>query len=116
VPPFKFSRFQFTAALNDIDRPEILFLTDRERFVFRELPDTRTHIAREGDTLFTLAHRFFRGLDRPSGFWWIIADFQPDPIHDPTISIGLGRTLFIPSLRTVTEEIFSEKRTEEATP
>ncbi len=115
MPPFRFSRFQFTAALNDEDS-DILFLTDREVFGFRQLSDNRTHIVREGDTLFTLAHRFFKGLPRPSGLWWLIADYQPQPIHDPTIALTLGRVLFIPSLRTVIEEVFNESRTEEATP
>ncbi len=116
MPPFRFSRYQFTAALNDITRPNVLFLSERERYAFRTFSDTRTHISREGDTLFTLAYKFFRGLPRPSGLWWIIADFQPDPIHDPTIVLQHGRTLFVPSLRTVREEIFNENRTREATP
>ncbi len=44
----------------------------------------------------------------------LIADFQPDPIHDPTLSLEVGRVLVVPSLRTVTEEVFSEKRRQEA--
>jgi hypothetical protein len=46
----------------------------------------------------------------------VIADFQPDPIHDPTLELEPGRVLVIASLRTVLEEIFSESRREEATP
>jgi hypothetical protein len=52
-------------------------------------------------------------MQRPSGLWWIIADFQPDPIHDPTVRLTPGRTLYIPSLRTVQEEVFSDKRRKE---
>jgi len=93
-----------------------LILTEPERFFFREFDDNRSHTVRRGDTLFTLAHRFFTGIPRPSGLWWVIADFQPDPIHDPTLDLEEGRTLFIPSVRTVREEIFSEDRAGEATP
>lgn len=81
-----------------------------EPYRFRELPDTREHVAAEGDTLSTLAARYFVGQARAAGFWWVIADFQPEPIHDPTISLTPGRLLYIPSLRTLTEEIFSERR------
>jgi hypothetical protein len=53
---------------------------------------------------------------RPAGLWWVIADFQPDPVHDPTLSLEPGRVLVVPSIRTVQEEIFSETRRAEATP
>jgi hypothetical protein len=112
MPPRRFSRFTFSAAVLDDD--ERLFLTDREPFRFRALPDNRQHVVKEGDTLFSLAGRYFAPLPRPSGLWWIIADFQPDPIHDPTISLEVGRVLLIPSLRTISEEVFSEKRRQEA--
>jgi hypothetical protein len=46
--------------------------------------------------------------------WWVIADFQSDPIHDPTRKLKRGRVLIIPSERTLTEEIFSERRRREA--
>jgi len=55
-------------------------------------------------------------LPRPAGLWWVIADFQPDPIHDPPVALELGRVLAIASVRTVLEEVFSERRREEATP
>ena len=116
MPPFKFSKYQFVSALTESGATGRLFLAERERFRFRNFSDNRSHIVREGDTLFTLAHRFFKGLPRPAGLYWIIADFQPDPIHDPTIQLGLGRVLFIPSTRTVREEVFNESRIAEATP
>jgi hypothetical protein len=112
MPPRRFSRYTFSAAVLDDD--ERLLLTDREPFRFRALPDNRQHVVKEGDTLFSLAGRYFAALPRPAGLWWIVADFQPDPLHDPTISLEVGRVLVIPSLRTVTEEVFSEKRRLEA--
>lgn len=111
MPPRRFSRFTFSAAV--LDDTGQLLLTEREPYRFRALADTRQHVLQQGDTLFTLAGRYFAPLPRPAGLWWIIADFQPEPIHDPTLALDLGRLLFIPSVRVITEEIFSEARRQE---
>ena len=113
MPPRRFSRFMFCAAY--LDEEERLVLTEREPFRFRAFPDNRQHIVAAGDTLFMLAGRHFAPLPRASGLWWVIADFQPDPIHDPTLGLELGRVMFVPSVRVLTEEVFSETR-REATP
>lgn len=114
MPPRRYSRYTFSSGI--LDESERLFLTDREPYRFRPLPDNRQHVVKEGDTLFSLAGRYFAPLPRPAGLWWIIADFQPDPIHDPTIALEVGRVLVVPSVRTVVEEVFSEKRRLEAAP
>lgn len=111
MPPRRFSRYEFTEGIRDAGGQ--LFLTDREPFRFRPLPDSRVHDVQEGESLFSLAGRFFRPRPRAAGLWWIIADFQPDPIQDPSVPLELGRRLFVPSLRTVDEEILSEKRRRE---
>jgi hypothetical protein len=112
MPPRRFSRYSFSAAvLDDTGR---LFLTEREPFRFRSLSDNRQHVVQQGDTVFSLAGRYFAPLPRPSGLWWVIADFQPEPIHDPTLALDLGRLLFIPSIRVITEEVFAEARRQEA--
>lgn len=111
MPPRIYSRFTFSSAILDGD--ERLFLTDREPFLFQSLPDNRQHIVQQGETLFSLAGRYFASLPRPAGLWSIIADFQPDPIHDPTLALDVGRSLVIPSVRVVTEEILSETRRQE---
>lgn len=111
MPPRRFSRHTFTEArLDDADE---LVLTESEPYRFRPLDDNRIHVVRDGETIFTIAARFFRGLPRPAGLWWVIADFQPSPIHDPTTKLAPGTTLVIPSIRTVVEEVFSERRREE---
>ena len=111
MPPRRFSRFTLSSAvLDDAGR---LLLTEREPYRFRALADTRQHVVQQGDTLFTLAGRYFAPLPRPAGLWWVIADFQPEPIHDPTLALDLGRLLLIPSVRVITEEIFSEARRQE---
>lgn len=114
MPPRQFSRFTYSTAflevLPDGTSTGALILTDPEPFRFRSFRDNRIHTVVEGDTLFSLAFQHFRPLPRPSGFYWIIMDFQPDPIHDPSLRLTKGRQLVIPSVRTVLEEVFSEKR------
>ena len=87
-----------------------LFLTDREPYAFHAHPDTRTHLVAHGESLFDLAGRYFAPLPRACGFWWAIADFQVDPIIDPTLELDGGRPLLIPSLRVLTDVILSEQR------
>jgi len=112
MPPRRFSRYSFSAAaLDDAGR---LFFTEREPFRVRSFPDNRQHVVQQGDTVFSLPGRYFAPLRRPSGLWWVIADFQPEPIHDPTLALDLGRLLFIPSIRVITEEVFAEARRQEA--
>lgn len=109
MPPRRFSRFTFSEGFID-DGDGSFLLADPEPFPFAEFTDTRIHIVSDGDSLFNLAGRYFSSFQRPSGLWWIIADFQPDPIIDPTRKLAVGLTLFVPSERVVTEEIFSEAR------
>lgn len=107
MPPRKYSRHTFTLGITEDDQ---LLLTEREPYTFRVFADNRQHVVKRGETLWTLAGRYFASLPRPSGLWWVIADFQPDPIHDPTIELTEGAVLVIPSVRTVVEAIFSERR------
>ena len=108
MPPQIYSRFQFTSGLTDAASK--LFLSDRVPYTFQNFSDNRQYVATANDSLFTIAARFFQGFARPAGLWWVIADFQPDPILDPTLLLDPGRVLIIPSIRTVQEEIFSERR------
>lgn len=108
MPPSRLSRYRFSRYLRDENG--VKYLSDREPFAYRSFADNITHSVVEGDTLFSLAARYFSGFDRPSGLWWVIADFQPDPIRDPTFPLEIGRELVIPSVRTVSEEVFSSSR------
>lgn len=102
------SRYSFCLALTD-DQGRI-FLTEREPYGFVDQLDNRTHLVVSSDTLFALAARYFAPLPRACGFWWAIADFQPDPIVDPTLALDVGRTLWIPSARLLTDVILGEAR------
>lgn len=128
MPPRQFSRHTFTRGFTPEDASDIIPCTgevwpgrstefqldEREPFRFRELPDNRLHRAVEGDSLFTLAARFFPNFDRPAGLWWVIADFQPQPVLDPTVRLRPGALVVIPSERVVREDVFSEARRRES--
>ena len=107
------SRHIHTIALLGRDA-DTVYLTDRIPFRFVDFADNTFHTVIEYDSLYHLAARYFKGIDRPAGLWWVIADFQPQPIHDPTIKLLPGSTLIIPSLRTVTEIIFSGRRRQDS--
>lgn len=111
MPPRQFSRHSFSRAVTDVTGA--IVLTDPVPFRFVARPDNRLVTVHGGDTVFSIAAREFRGYPRPDGLWWIIADFQPDPIHDPTLRIEDGSILVIPSNRTIEEEIFAQSRANE---
>ena len=108
MAPRRNSRYANTSAVQDASGH--LALTDRERYLHRVLPDNIEHRVTEGDTLQSIAATYYAAIGRPPTFsaaelWWVIADFQPDPILDPTIVLEPGRIVVVPSVRTVLEEI-----------
>ncbi len=110
MPPRQLSRHRYTRGVRDsVGR---LALTARNPFRFVEREDTVEHTVVDGDTLYTLAGRYYNVIDpeRACGLWWVIADFQPDPIFDPTCMLEPGRVMYIPSPLVVTNEVFSEAR------
>jgi hypothetical protein len=112
MPPRKLSRYAFCSGIKDAD--DVLFLTDRIPFPFRVLKDTRRYTVQQGDTLFSIAGKLFAPITRGAGLWWVIADFQPQPILDPTLQLSPGSTVFVPSVRTVHELVFSSSRRRES--
>lgn len=108
MPPRRFSRYSYSFAF--VDPAGDLILSDAEPFGFVALADNRMHVVETGDTLFGLADRYFQPLARPSGLWWILSDFQPTPIYDPTLALEVGSTIYIPSVRTVLEQVFNSAR------
>lgn len=105
MPPQLNSRHTHTTAQLDAAR-EKLFLSDRIPFRYGRYEDNATHVVKGGETLQMIASRFFAPLGRlpkysAANLWWIIADFQPTPIHDPTLRLAEGQVLIIPSVATV---------------
>lgn len=113
MPPGTTSRYLFCEGLQDDQ--ERLYLSDRAPFRYRVLKDNRFHMVAEGDSVFTLAHLYFNPLPRPSQYFWVICDFQPDPILDATLALTPGTQIVIPSVRCLVEEIFNEVRRESFT-
>jgi hypothetical protein len=110
MPPGPLSRHRFTRGIRD--STGVLVLTPPIPFRFVVRTDTIVHEVAEGDSLFTLAGRYYTAIDpaRACGLWWVIADFQPEPIHDTTCRLAVGSIIYVPSVRTVLEEIFNEAR------
>jgi hypothetical protein len=110
--PGLLSRYRFCSATAS---EGTVSLSDREPFGYEDYSDNLRHKVVEGDSLWSLASIYFDvpGIEEPAELWWVIADFQPDPIFDPTIKLEIGRVMHIPSVRTVLEDIFSEDRRSE---
>lgn len=100
MPPQAGSRYAACIAVEDEEGR--LVLREREPLSYRDLPDNRVHVVAQGDTLWQLAGRYFAPLPRACGYWWMIADFQPDPIVDPTLELDIGRVLYVPSMTAMT--------------
>lgn len=112
MPPRQYSRYTYSTIVTDADGK--LFLTERIPFRFRPLQDTTQYVAKDGDSLHALAAREYAGLPRPAGLWWVIADFQPEPIFDGTVQLAAGQVIYIPSLRVVQEQVFNNRRKTES--
>jgi len=116
MPPGRLSRYKFALGYTNTDG--IVFLGDRVPFRYRTIADTATHVVGSADTLWSLAGRYYAGFESvvapAAGLWWVIADFQPVPIIDPTIRLSPGTTMYIPSESTIVTEIFNDALREEA--
>lgn len=104
----RFSRYRFSDI--ETDAAGRRFLGERARFTYRDLPDNRIHTVSAGQKLHHVAQLYFGQMPRAGNLWWVIADFQPEPIMDPTIELEAGRALVVPSMRVVEEFIFASSR------
>lgn len=111
MPPGVNSRYGFTEARKD-EVTGKLFLGPRIPFPYEPRSDNRAHTVKRGDTLWNLAARYFAPLGRLPEYsaamlYWIIQDFQPTPIHDPTIELVEGSTIVVPSIATVVDRVLA---------
>lgn len=86
-------------------------LMARVPFRYRAFDDTVTHTVNEGDSLFTLAGHYYAPMPRACGYWWAIADFQPEPIIDGTLALPLGSQIYVPSARVLVTLILADPET-----
>ncbi len=107
--PGLLSTFRFCEAVLDLER-DVQYLTDPVPFTYQEFEDTIPHIVSEGDTYETIAAYYYRSLPEPAQLWRIVAEFQPTIPVDATTPPPPGSTVYVPSERTVREEIFNEAR------
>lgn len=109
---FEYSRHTFCLAWFDEDRR--LYLDDRSAYGYRAFRDNAVHVVKQGETIWSIAGQHFSPHPRAAGLWWAIGDFQPNPIHDPTLALVPGSVLILPSLRTVLEEVLGQHRRQES--
>lgn len=106
------ARSRFSRCTPAQDRQGRRFMTDRAPYRYRAHGDNRVHVVAQGDTLPALAAAYFAPLDRACGFWWVIADFQPEPIVDPVWPLYQQRVqVVIPSVRVLTDIILAGRGT-----
>ena len=108
MPPGQYSRYLFCNGIADAEGR--LYLTQREPFRYVDRSDNTFQVIGAGDTLFTLAANAYDPLPSPAQFYWVIADFQKQPILDASLRLIEGQTIVIPSRRMLLEEILSESR------
>lgn len=102
------SRFRWSEIYQDEQGRR--FLGPRPRFGYRPLPDNREHPIRGGERLWHVSQLSFPDHPRAGALYWVIADFQPEPILDPTILLPEGHRLVIPSVRTLETLILATDR------
>jgi len=109
MPMFEWSRYRYCTLFTD-ESTGISKLDEREPFRYRDEPDNRFHRGKAGDSWWGLAHNYFQGVPRACGLWWLICEYQPTPVIDPTIVISEGQLIVIPPMRVVRMLVFSRER------
>ena len=99
------SRYMMSNVLSR-DSDEAVYTSMRDRFIFDSSIDgIIQHVVQEGETLQLLAQKFYGNTPGAAQYWWALADFQRDPIHDPTVVLETGSIVYIPPLRYVHEDL-----------
>jgi hypothetical protein len=101
------SRYRYDVAFQ---RDDVQMMDDREPFRYRAEADNRYHTCQDGDTWWGLAYLYFQGVQRPESLWWLLCEFQPEPVIDPTIKLTAGAVVVIPSMRLLRTKVFSDEQ------
>lgn len=104
MPPGSASRY--LGSVGAYDDAGAMYLADREPYRYApKLQGVIRHVVAEGDSLPGIAYRYYAGLQGvggadsvwgPEHLWWLIAEFQPVPILDPTLGVTPGSVLYVP--------------------
>ena len=108
MPPYSGSRHLFTQGHYDEDGS--FYLSDRVVKGYEPHAGVTRYTVKTADTLWSIAALRYMDIGLPALLFWIIADFQPVPIVDPTIKLKEGTVLLLPSKRWVRERLFDMGR------
>jgi hypothetical protein len=84
-----------------------------ERVDYEDDDDIIIHIVADGERLYDIA-QFHYGTARnnPWDMWEVIAQFQPEPILDPSVILETGREIYIPSSEFIEEVAYGPTLTD----
>ena len=107
--PSATSRYRFSRQVTSSDG--VRYTAQCKPFTFRDYADNIVHEVVSGDTIVSVAGRYYGNAFPDAGLlYWIVADFQPARILEPFVDLEPGTTILLPSVRVVREEILSERR------
>ena len=115
MPPISKSRYQHSEGVTDTEGRT--FLTEPPPIPYVNSIENRVHIVTGGERLQDIANRYFKDFESKEGIvfpaaalWYIVAQFQPTPIIDPTLRLAAGLRLYIPSKAYVASRVFDKSR------
>lgn len=106
--PSRTSRYRFSLLAKDAAGRS--FLTEPPKYGYKAFADNIQHPVSDDDTWYSIAARYYGAIENGALLGWLICDFQPEPWHDPTVPPVTGTIVIVPGVRTVLEEILSERR------
>jgi hypothetical protein len=112
MPALRNSRYQHSTTYTDTAGRR--FLTEPPLIPYVDSLENRVHVVRGGERLQDIAHQYFAALGDDvfpaAALWYIVAQFQPTPIIDPTLRLSPGLRLYIPSKAYVMSRVFDKSR------
>lgn len=103
------SRYKYTTSmLNNVEGGDgYTYLATQESAFFIDDSENEMHIVKLGDTLESIAHQYFKGFPNSAQLFWIIGEYQPTPILDPTLKLKVGSLIIIPAQSIVYELLYA---------
>ena len=112
MPALRNSRYQHSTIYTDTAGAR--FLTEPPSLPYVDSVENRVHVVTGGERLQDIAHRYFKDIGDDTfpaaALWYIVAQFQPTPIIDPTLRLAEGLRLYIPSKGYVAQRVFDKSR------